>query len=235
MGSARGMEPSLLRRGMAIQTIQVDSVIHCGSRLFGWADQESALDILARWLNLMVSKGFWGPNMPRTFAETLVGGHCRCDGAHVKAHQVDLGPLADWANEHRPMVPPPHQFLNDIQLATDGRRFFLTKNGSMGLGPASMQQGDTIHILPSGRTHFVLRWKLTGPVGTKPSDPLWSKSHVLWQYELIGDCYLHSDGMRDDGVPGEEDADVEGSLPFELLHQFLLEDGAPKIETIVLV
>ncbi|KAI1130742.1 hypothetical protein F5Y10DRAFT_235072 [Nemania abortiva] len=44
-----------------------------------------------------------------------------------------------------------------MRLVTEGRVFFQTHDGTLGLGPASMDSGDEIHILPGGRTHFVLR------------------------------------------------------------------------------
>lgn len=121
-----------------------------------------------------------------------------------------------------PSLPSP--FLEDIQIATDGRVFFLTKHGSMGLGPASMENGDLIHILPSGSAHFVLRSKLN----------LTEQSRHLEfnECELVGDCYLHTDATVDCGRPATEGPAVEGSLPFEVLGVRYLENVLPRRQTV---
>lgn len=52
------------------------------------------------------------------------------------------------------------------------RRFFVTLEGMIGLGPASLQQGDYVVILFGGLTPFVLRF------------------HNL-VYLLVGECYVN--------------------------------------------
>ncbi|KAL8837338.1 MAG: hypothetical protein Q9176_005756 [Flavoplaca citrina] len=53
-------------------------------------------------------------------------------------------------------------------------RFFTTEMGYMGMGPLSLQDGDSIWLVPGSRTLFVLRDK----PGVK-------------SYEFVGDCYVH--------------------------------------------
>ncbi|KAB2111674.1 hypothetical protein AG0111_0g1732 [Alternaria gaisen] len=65
------------------------------------------------------------------------------------------------------------------------RRFFITQNGHMGLGPPHMLPGDIIAILLGGNVPFCLR--------NVPDAP---KGH----YTLVGDIYVH-DLMDGEGVP----------------------------------
>lgn len=99
-----------------------------------------------------------------------------------------------------PVIPSP--FFESVELATDGRVFFVSKNGATGLGPASTRPGDTVHILPSGKSHFVLRV---------------NESSQRLKGELIGDCYLHTDEGLDRLDAEDEEAVIQGSLPYEVL------------------
>lgn len=128
---------------------------------------------------------------------------------------------------------PPSPLLEDIKIATDDRVFFLTRNGSMGLGPASMLVGDTIHILPSGSAHFVLRSRPSGLprpcICSNCLDGL-SPEH----FELIGDCYVHT--VPQNQRPTEAGLAVEGSLPFELLgEEYFRKRGLPSRDYIFIV
>ena len=53
-------------------------------------------------------------------------------------------------------------------------RFFTTKMGYMGTGPLSLQDGDSVWLVPGSRTLFVLR--------DRPG---------VNRYEFVGDCYVH--------------------------------------------
>ncbi|XTI82519.1 hypothetical protein V2W45_1337700 [Cenococcum geophilum] len=67
--------------------------------------------------------------------------------------------------------------------ATLNRRVFITGDGHIGLGPASLRKGDELYLIKGGRTPFVLRRSgektLPGSVS----------------FELVSDCYTH--GMMD--------------------------------------
>ncbi|MCJ1383200.1 hypothetical protein MMC17_006313 [Xylographa soralifera] len=66
------------------------------------------------------------------------------------------------------------RFSISFANAGEFRRFFITKKGSMGIGPQAMQSGDIICILFGGRTPFVLR-------------PRPDSDHCVF----IGECYIH--------------------------------------------
>jgi len=70
-----------------------------------------------------------------------------------------------------------------VRTATAKRRFFVATDGTTGLGPAKMREGDEIHILQGGRTPFVLRPVAGRSVSSGRGD---TGSPV---HEMIGDCY----------------------------------------------
>lgn len=248
-------------RNLTMQMVLVDKAAICCSRQFGWTDTKPALAILQSWLYLSIPIKSSGtaprgeprlnPERLRQFAKTIIGGMCRFGGSYQEIDDETLGPLENWlrqslvaeeqgsgrdADIRQESAVPPSPFFEDIQVATDGRVFFLTGNGLMGLGPASMRNGDTIHVLPSGRAHFVLR-KVSS--GSRKSDSNASKridSKQPGQYELIGDCYLHTGAKINDRTSNEQELAVEGSLPFEMLGaRYWKETGLAGRETIILV
>jgi hypothetical protein len=80
-------------------------------------------------------------------------------------------------------------FGQSLWSACCGRSFFVTKKGYMGLGPASLQVGDSISVLLGGKMFYALR-----PVsedGEKTAPP--SRS-----FSLLGTSYVH--GMMDGEV-----------------------------------
>jgi hypothetical protein len=77
------------------------------------------------------------------------------------------------------------RFIQSFIAATTHRRFFITTDGRMGLGPPEARPGDFITILLGGNVPFCLR-----------ADP---DQHSGY-YRLIGDTYVH--GLMDgEGVP----------------------------------
>lgn len=203
----------------------------------------------------------------RAFAETLLGGLVWRQSSHGTAEEADIGPLEDWlrlsldsevcssglhagsfetayTDTTKDPSACPSPFFEAIEVATDGRVFFVTKNGSMGLGPASLLLGDVIYILPSGQTHFALRKRIVGkrfpradiargdPRWTVYDPPEWLQNTSTQQHELVGDCYLNRDGMLD---AQDEEAAMDGSLPFEFLGASYLNNTSPKVEAIMLI
>jgi hypothetical protein len=66
------------------------------------------------------------------------------------------------------------QFQGSFAMTATGRKLFVTTDGPMGIGPASMSTTDIIAIVYGAETPYVLR-----PVpGTE-------------EYLLLGDCYIH--------------------------------------------
>ena len=64
------------------------------------------------------------------------------------------------------------EFTAAFQQATTNRRFFVTREGHMGLGPRDMEPGDVVCILLGAQVPFVLR-------------------AVNNHYVLLGECYCH--------------------------------------------
>lgn len=148
----------------------------------------------------------------QAFARTIIGAVIDDGNSCRKADVADHRALAEWLQKvampqqkHRASNyhAPPSPFYESIRRATDGRVFFVTETGTMGLGPASMQHKDEVHIFPGGRSHFVLRRAAT----LSSTD----------RYELVGDCFLDTfDAVADDRA-GQELAPLKGSLPYDLL------------------
>lgn len=213
-------------RCITLQTTFFDTVLGVGERMLGWLDMDAATRTVAQWLQSVrgLEKSQETLHM---FARTLVGGICRVHGTR-SFHKC---PLLDWLSVlDEDICPPPNQFLEDIQLATDNRVFFTTENGTMGLGPASTQSGDRIVNFPSGCTNFVLRplsHQQPGDTAIEArldiDDYLRRTVHVP-TLELIGSCYVDAvectpTPAEPDGVAGKgvDDISLEGSLPYDFL------------------
>lgn len=84
-------------------------------------------------------------------------------------------------------------FLEAFRRVAGGRRIFRTENGWLGLGPVSLEIGDSVWILAAARTPFALQ-KLSD--GTPDA------------YELVGEVYVHGAMHGEtlgDGVPVWDD------------------------------
>ncbi|KAI9686726.1 MAG: hypothetical protein M1822_002785 [Bathelium mastoideum] len=84
---------------------------------------------------------------------------------------------------------------NSVTSTTLMRRFFKTKTGYMGIGPATMTEDDNICVLMGGPAPFVLRPAVPDIPGYTGMGKHWS---------MVGDCYVH--GMMDGealGLPRE--------------------------------
>lgn len=234
---------------LVLQTVRLERIEKVGARMFGWSDTKAAAETLIRWICLISPDS--NPILRLDhgglldFARTIMGGispHC---GSHQEIDESELHPLIHWlerlilriqgvrhnesgrafeiprASAKLPLSPIsdfpviPSPFFESVELATDGRVFFVSENGVTGLGPASTRPGDTVHILPSGSSHFVLRVN--------------ESSHG----ELIGDCYLHTDERLESRDAEEEDAVIEGSLPYEMFYGYK-EGLFGKIESVAL-
>ncbi len=66
--------------------------------------------------------------------------------------------------------------------------FFTTKGGLMGLGPRNAQVGDSVIVMSGSRIPFLLRSTRLGQVLL---DETVNKLRLIWQYQVIGDCYVH--------------------------------------------
>lgn len=237
-------------RCLPIQSIRLDRIERVGSKLLSWSDTKAALGTLASWFDL-ISLGVQPPTWEELglFAQTILGGVDRPD-ANPGLYGDGLHTLTSWLDDYfqhermwtgftdshidtltrqlAKMGPSAEKIplLEEIRLATESRVFFVTESEAMGLGPGSSQPGDTIHIFPSGRTHFLLRKPVKTDHLRESAVRRTMKSTGdpdIDCYELIGDCYFNNSAMLPTDIPGfngsgaEDEPSLRGSLPYELL------------------
>lgn len=89
-------------------------------------------------------------------------------------------------------------FIATFQQATRNRRFFITEDGHMGLGPRLIEPGDLVCVLLGSQVPFVLRRKVDHD-----------------GYVLVGECYCHG-VMNGEAVRGLDEGEV-------VLRDFILE------------
>jgi hypothetical protein len=91
--------------------------------------------------------------------------------AHLEwLHELENSTSSYWESDLA------NSFHISFNEACNGRRFFVTKKGYFGIGPAELEEGDEIYILAGGKLPFVLR-----PLPESQPDT----------FELVGDCYVH--------------------------------------------
>ncbi|PVH92403.1 hypothetical protein DM02DRAFT_543740 [Periconia macrospinosa] len=92
-----------------------------------------------------------------------------------------------------------------LKTATASRRFFITREGFMGIGPKTTEPGDVVYVVKNSHVPFVLRhaldrecgrgsqWQtLIGGGGGGTAKPEDRKSRKLSAcYRLVGDCFVH--------------------------------------------
>lgn len=225
--------------------IRLGCVKYVGQRFFGWSDKEAARRTLSSWISLWLVEQLGKVDLKksqryllRPFARTILGG---AYGIYGSGGGDGLDALISWLinlvalldNGGLPLTSQlsaylcsPFPLMYEVELATDGRVFFVTDTGEMGLGPASTQPGDTIHVFPGGRTNFVVR-RLADQRRVKISRMNRSFDEPLPEYfnahELVGDCYLDSERpvriLAHGGQLSSDDepTTLKGSLPFEFL------------------
>lgn len=240
-------------RCIELQSGFVDRVNYVGPRMLGWSDMDAALRTLAQWLIKALFPRYWRSRQhQQMFAQTLVGGFCWEQGVRIACPPALLAWVSSfagnlvWSWDYGPIAEtkarckaPPSPFLENIQQATDGRVFFQTVSGKMGLGPSSMQRGDVLNTFPSGCTRYVLR-HVKPPVLHMPRSARQDiaidgsafgtgrsiRDHFghAASFELIGDCYLnvgdmpHTFGHADGTIEGRNHkSDLKGALPYEVL------------------
>lgn len=118
----------------------------------------------------------------------------------------------DWVDPDATQPSPEilDAFTEVMRLSVTNRTFFIARDGKMGLGPASIANGDEIHVLPGGKLPFVLR-RVKPPANLDP----WPHMSEPTTFNLIGDCFLH--GAMDDQLWLPQ----RGTLPARLLRQVM--------------
>jgi hypothetical protein len=75
-------------------------------------------------------------------------------------------------------------FEESVYTAIQNRKFFVTREGYLGLGPREMQVGDEVYVLHGSNVPFVLR-----PKSRPPIDESYNPPYPI--FSLVGACYLH--------------------------------------------
>lgn len=76
------------------------------------------------------------------------------------------------------------QFLSTCR----NRRFFLTRNNYIGIGPVDAQVGDEIHVLSGARVPFVFRRSVPDEQGRDGGN---DNDEEMKEYSMIGESYVH--------------------------------------------
>lgn len=109
-----------------------------------------------------------------------------------KVWNLLVGILGDQPNSTVANMPARNvQIEKTIRASMAGRKFFITRQGYMGLGPRRTEKGDCIFVLLGGRTPFVLR--NSGPRTIQKPWERPSKPTRRNTFEMVGDCY--TDGI----------------------------------------
>lgn len=171
---------NLIIKGLSIDTLKSVSSI-CDSNLI-----EAGLTLEKTWRGSMPQKEYInGESVQDAFDRVIVTDIVR--EREPYANLYSRGHTVDWTLiESDPLLLDSEQKVsrNYLQVAikqtTFGRRIFWTVQGYLGIGPASMAEGDIICVLFGGHVLYVLR----------PAS--------LGLYECIGECYVH--GLMDGEV-----------------------------------
>jgi hypothetical protein len=120
----------------------------------------------------------------------------RCQTEDYKVYRTWVKELGDsdapyWKSLHA------QYYHSGFREACLGRRFFITKKGYFGIGPAELEEGDEIYILAGGKVPLVLRPSPESQPNT---------------FELVGDCYVH--GVMD-GEAVTERTQSSGQSPWK--------------------
>lgn len=83
-------------------------------------------------------------------------------------------------------------FISDMERLGLGRTLFTTKNGYIGLGPASLKPGDAVVVFYGAETPFVLRKSVPDKgAGNLSGSTVDEEDCSTERWQLVGDCYLH--------------------------------------------
>jgi hypothetical protein len=175
---------NLIIRGLSIDTVKSVSSI-CDSNL-----SEAGLTLEKTWRDSMPQREYInGESVQEAFDRVIVADIVR--EREPYANLYSRGHRVVWTLiENEPLLLDSGQNMsrNFLQVAikqtTFGRRIFWTGQGYLGIGPASMAEGDIICVFFGGHVLYVLRAADSG------------------LYEYIGDCYIH--GLMDGEVFARE-------------------------------
>lgn len=163
-------------------------------------DWKSAVPILGSWIKLTgvdnnVSTPYIaGGDLQDAFWRCITGNIC-CTGSYSdynwrQAEYDDYATYKLWKQEIRSakegqwMLSEETKSLLTIAITARHRRLFTTQQGYLGMGPASTQVGDDVHVLLGSKVPFVTRISATGA-------SIEAKGSTTQVSSLVGGCYVH--------------------------------------------
>ncbi|KAK4200994.1 hypothetical protein QBC40DRAFT_64105 [Triangularia verruculosa] len=152
---------------LSLESITRGTVKRVGTKLLSWGDRHSAFNTISRWV---------ADYLPLVDGDKLRMANILVGDEKKYAHDDLLLEWFDGMLQGKSFHNDPRMKDLDeaLVLTTEGRAIFLLDDGTLGLGPGSTAVGDSVNILPGGRTPIILR-----SVG--PNTPA---------YKVIGDCSL---------------------------------------------
>jgi len=140
---------------LSVKGIACDAILSLGPVYEMGA--ESSMDILRSWGTLATCSNC--ENSQKAFLETIIASPpYAADDSFIRLFS------ASWydANVKRQVLSSRKTlevtvFHNRVNIASDGRRLFVTEKGRLGLGPENLQQGEIVAILLGGQVPFILR------------------------------------------------------------------------------
>jgi len=181
---------NLLANGVRIDAVQSLCPV-CDMNL-----SEAGLKIQKGWRETMPQKDYRsGGSVLEAFDHTIVTDVVQAaephDNLFRRNYRVDWSLIEQDPSGLEEQEMRERHFLEvAIARTTYGRRIFWTKQGYLGIGPASMMDNDVICIFYGGQLLYVLR---DAGLGT---------------YECIGECYVHGlmdgEALTEQEIPKEE-------------------------------
>jgi hypothetical protein len=179
---------------LTLQGVMVDRIRSVARSSCGSPTPTSHIQLLDEWCwfatgqpksELAVESG-----KTEAFCMTMLGGWVRGSAENVlrKAVAVDL---AQWRQDVRSMGDSPSNTnyygptMSSHLTAVLGQVLFWTEKGSLGLGPPSLQSGDTLWLFPGGKTTFATRKRVGGKIPLN-RHPCLDNGRIL-----VGPCYHH--------------------------------------------
>ncbi|KAG9187586.1 hypothetical protein G6011_05457 [Alternaria panax] len=173
---------------LSLKGIEFDHVAAYGHKLasygFGYVTYQEEVDFVKMAWGLVQpsdpsSASYANRTLMRRFIQTLTAGQghvpdffghaLRWFAQHTQIHHITS--LLQRISRSPKQSADSGRFHEAFVRACVDRRFFVTRNGLMGIGPDAMKEGDVVAILIGGRVPYVVQ-----PVG---------RGHML-----VGECYV---------------------------------------------
>ncbi|KAH7138681.1 hypothetical protein B0J11DRAFT_515088 [Dendryphion nanum] len=201
---ASGNSPvSITRSGRSNETLHTKAIRldNIGSVSRPWLAEDHYFNIFHDWcefLNqqLILTNQLNLVKSNRAIARALIGDFAVTSAQYPAPEDEYFKHFLSFLQHHFQMSGPDmneSQFGGDYSIYLEsfhhfgfGRRAFISKEGRIGFGHISVQEGDGIYLLSGGRTPFILR-----PVADGES------------FEFLGESYLHG-VMNGEAVPSDE-------------------------------